>query len=451
MVCKWPLTTFLLLSLLVCDARRDASGQRLPPNIVSPLISFDQYRLPNGLRVLLAPDKAASTVAVCVTYNVGSRDELPGQAGWAHLMEHMMFQGSAHVGRGEHRRLVQSVGGEFQASTGYDHTEYYEELPAGQRPLALFLEADRMASLDLTQANLDNQRAVVLSEKSQRTSHQTDDVAQAALLDLSYIHFAYKHQTIGEKAALDAATVAGLRAFYQRYYAPNNAVLALTGNFQEAAAKAEIAHDFVPIPAQPAPPAANLSEPPPSGERRKALDDDYSRLQRCVIGYRIPPAVSPDYQALDRLSDILGRGRTARLYRTLVDPKQAVYVSADLKRRRGPGLFVVTAELPAESVFPPVIKAIDAEITQVQANGVTPAELQKAKNWARMDLWNSLRATAGKARLLANEAVDTGDPNRVNTFLARLDAETPADVQRAARRYLVRKNRVVLTVSPTAY
>lgn len=451
MVYKWPLTVFLLLSLLVCDARRDASGQRQPPNTLSPLIPFDQYRLPNGLRVLLAPDKSASTVAVCVTYNVGSRDEQPGQAGWAHLMEHMMSQGSAHVGRGEHRQLVEAVGGEFQATTGYDHTEYYEELPANQRPLALFLEADRMASLDLTPDNLDNQRAVVLAEKSQRTSHQTDDAAQAALLDLSYVHFAYRHQTIGQQADLDAATVSGLRAFSHRYYAPNNAVLALTGNFQEATAKAEIARGFGPIPAHPAPPVADLSEPPPSGERRKALSDNYSRLQRCILGYRIPPAVSPDYQALNLLSDILGRGRTARLYRDLVDPNQAVSVSADLKRRRGPGLFVVTAELPAESAFPPIIKTLDSEITRIQAGGVTPAELQKAKNWGRMDLWARLRATAGKARFLANEAVDTGDPNRVNTLLARLNAETPADIQRAARRYLVRPNRVVLTVSPTAY
>ena len=451
MLWKWPLTIFLLLSLLVCDAGRDVSGQRPVPRSLFPLIPFDQYRLPNGLRVLLAPNKSAATISLCVTYNVGSRDEQPGQAGWAHLMEHMMFQGSAHVGRGEHRRLVQEVGGEFQAATGYDHTEYYEELPANQRPLALFLEADRMAALDLTQANLDNQRAVVLSEKAQRASHQSDDVAQAALFNLSYIRFAYKHQSIGEKADLDAATVSSLRAFSHRYYAPNNAVLALTGHFEEPTAKAEIARDFGPIPAHPAPPPAELSEPPPPGECRKALSDDFSRLQRCVIGYRIPPAVSPDYQALSLLSDILGRGRTARLYRTLVDPKQAIYVSAETKRRRGPSLFVVTAELPAESAFPPVLKAINTEMTRIQTQGVTSAELQKAKNWAKMDFWYRLRGTAGKARFLANETTDTGDANRVNTLLARLNAQTPADVQRAARRYLVRPNRVILTVSPTVY
>ena len=450
-VWKWTLTTLSFTCLLLGGARRDVQGQRPHPTAPRALIRFDQYRLKNGLRVLLAPDSAAPTVALCVTYGVGSRDEPPGEAGWAHLMEHMMFQGSAHVGRGEHPQLVEETGGKYQADTDQDHTEYYEEVPAGQRALVLYLEADRMGSLDLTQDNLNNQRAVVLREKAQRHSHQSYDVAETALLDLAYKGFGYKHTIIGEKADLDAATVPGLRAFYRRFYMPGNAVLALTGDFNEAAAKAEIARDFGPIPARPAPMPAVFTEPTSSRERRKALEDDYSRLQRCVLGYRLPPFISPDFAALDCLSDILGRGHTSRLYQALVDPRRAVSAAAHARGRRGPGLFVVTADLPADSSFSTAEGAVEAQIARIQAGGVTPAELQKARNWERMDLWGGLEATAGRARWLAAEAVDSGDPGRVNTYLSRLDAVTPADVRRVARRYLVGTNRIVLDVTPTSY
>jgi len=449
MIWKWALTGPVLACLLLCGARRDQGQGRRPAP--PPLIRFHQYRLPNGLRVLLAPDRAASTVGLCVTYAVGSRDETPGQAGWAHLMEHMMFQGSAHVGRGEHRQLVEQTGGEFQALTGQDHTEYYEELPAGQRALGLFLEADRMAALDLTQDNLDNQRAVVLREKMQRHSHQSYDVAQTALLDLAYGRFGYKHPAIGEKADLDAVTVADLRAFDRRFYAPGNAVLALTGDFDEPTARAEIARDFGVIPARAAPPPGSFAEPGAPGERRRALDDRFSRLQRCVVGYRVPPADSPDFPALDCLGDILGRGRTSRLFRTLVDPRRAVVTNCYTQGRRGPGLFVVTADLPPESSFQTAEGRIEAEIARIQSGGVTAMELQKARNRERMDLWGGLGATAGRARWLADEAVDCGDAGRVNTFLSRLDAVSPADVRRVARRYLSRANRIVLDVTPTTY
>ena len=415
-----------------------------------PRVPFTDYRLPNGLRVLLAPDPAAPTVAVCVTYKVGSRDETPGQSGWAHLMEHMMFQGSAHVGRGEHRLLVQGTGGTFEAYTSQDQTEYFETLPPNQLPLALFLEADRMVGLDLSRPNLDNQRAVVEAERSERHSHQAHDVARVALLKLSYARFAYQHPTIGATADLEAADVDSLRAFYRTYYAPNNAILVVAGRFDPAAARTGIAQRFGPIPRRPPPPPVDLTEPPPPGERRQSLKDDYSRLQRYVVAYRIPPADTPDYDALNLLTDVLGLGRTARLYRTLVDSERAVGISAYVQGRQGPSLFVLTTDLSPSSVFGPVSNAVDAEIARIQTSGVTPTEMEKARLWERMDRWQTLQTSAGRARLLAKEAA-CGDPNRVNTFDARLDAVTPASIQQVARRYLTRRNRVVLLVSPTVY
>ena len=299
-----PVVSLLLAAFFLLCAGRSGLAQQ-------PRIAFKDYRLPNGLRVLLAPDPTAPTVAVCVTYKVGSRDEKPGQAGWAHLMEHVMFQGSARVGRGEHGVLIQGTGGSFEADTSQDWTEYYETLPSNQLPLALFLEADRMAGLDLTQPDLDNQRAVVEAERSQRHSHQAHDVARVALLRLCYSRFAYRHPTIGETADLEAANLAGVGAFYHTYYAPNNAILVVAGHFDPAAAELGIANRFGPIPRRPPPPQVDTAEPPASGERRLALEDDYSRLQRCVLGYRIPPADSPDSEALDLLTDVLGRAEPA--------------------------------------------------------------------------------------------------------------------------------------------
>ena len=437
-----PVFSLLLSVLALLAAGRGGLAQQ-------PWIARD-YRLPNGLRVLLAPDPLAPTVAVCVVYRVGSRDETPGQSGWAHLLEHMAFQGSAHVGRGEHRLLVQGTGGTFGADTTQDYTEFYETLPANQLPLALFLEADRMAGLDMTRPNLDNQRAVVEAERSEHHSHQAHDVARVALLRLSYARFAYRHPTIGETADLDAASLAGLGAFYHTYYAPNNAVLVVAGRFDPAVTEHGIAGRFGAIPRRPPPPPADVAEAPPRAERRLALKDDYSRLQRCVLSFRVPPADDPDTEALGLLADVLGRGRTGRLYRSLVEPRQAVGVSAYVQGRQGPSLFVIAVDLPAGSAYGAAENAVEAEIARVQASGITPAELRRAKNWARMDRWEWCQTSVGRAGLLGREAAGD-DAGRVNTFEARLKAVTADTIRQVARRYLIPRSRVVLSVTPTAY
>src|SRR5438105_12426032 len=266
-----------------------------------PQIKFTDYRLANGLRVLLSADHSAPVVAVSVTYDVGSRNERPGRTGFAHLFEHMMFQGSQNVGKGEHMLLIQDNGGSMNGTTNQDRTNYFETVPANQLDLALFLEADRMRALDISQTNLDNQRAVVQEERRQSYDNQPYGAMQEAMLDLAYNGFAYKHSTIGSMADLNAATLEDVRQFFKTYYAPNNACIAVVGDFNEANAKRLIEKHFGAIPRQPAPPPVVVNEQPLAAEKRKVLADPLARLTRYEAAYKTVPGDHPDASALQVL------------------------------------------------------------------------------------------------------------------------------------------------------
>lgn len=414
-----------------------------------PQVKFTDYTLPNGLRVLLVPDKSAPVVAVTVTYNVGSRNEREGRTGFAHLFEHMMFQGSENVGKGEHFQLVDDNGGTFNGTTSQDRTNYFETLPANQMELALYLEADRMRALDISQTNLDNQRAVVQEEKRQSYDNQPYGGLQDALLNLSYSSFAYKHSTIGSMADLDAATLGDVRSFFRTNYAPNNATLALVGDFQIGDAKKTIARLFGPIERQPAPPPPDISEPAPSGEKRETLNDALARLPLLTLSWRTVPGDDPDFYALSILGGILGRGRTSRFYAPVVETQKALNASAGIGESRGPSLFSVRASLPPGGDPKAAEEAILAEIERVKTDGVTADEVLKAQTQALAGTMGRLQTALGRAQALSQYAVYYNDPNRINTLLTRLQAVTPADVQRVAQKYLTAQNRVVITVLPT--
>jgi len=239
-------------------------------------IDYKEFKLKNGLRILLSEDHRAPTFSICVTYNVGSRDEPPGRTGFAHLFEHMLFQGSDNVGKGEHFILIQQNGGRANGTTNADRTNYFETLPANQLELAIFLEADRMRAPAINQANFDNQRATVKEERRQNYDNRPYGKTYEAALDLVYDNFAYKHSTIGSMEDLNAATIADAEAFFRTYYAPNNAVLSLVGSFKVDRALALIRKYFNDIPAQEPPLAPDMSEPEQQGERRKVIQDGFA-------------------------------------------------------------------------------------------------------------------------------------------------------------------------------
>src|SRR5262249_27502612 len=312
------------------------------PFAMAQSVKFTEHKLKNGLRVILSEDHSAPTYSISVTYNVGSRDERDGRTGFAHLFEHMMFQGSENVGKGEHFIIIENNGGGMNGSTSGDRTEYHETLPANQLDLGLFLEADRMKSLAITPANLENQRETVKEERRQRVDNQPYGASWDTLFETAYDNFAYKHSTIGSMDDLNAATTKDVSQFFKTYYAPNNAVLVLVGDFKSSDVLAKVEKYFGAIPSQPAPPAPNMSEPKQNAERRKTLEDPLAQLTRIDMGWKIPAGNTPDFYAMYVLGEILSTGQSSRLYQKLVREAQvAVQEGAGPDERRGPSLFIV--------------------------------------------------------------------------------------------------------------
>src|SRR5690242_21776813 len=338
--------TLLLASVLLFAQGLAAAELRVPH------LNFTDQRLDNGLRVIIAPDHTAPVFAIAVTYNVGSHSEHPGRTGFAHLFEHMMFQGSKNVGKGEHMILIENNGGDMNGTTNEDRTNYFEMLPKNQLDLALFLESDRMRSLAVNQANLDNQRNAVQEERRLGIDNQPYGKAYLEIDNLAYDNFAYKHSVIGSMADLNAASLADLKDFFRIYYAPNNAVLTLVVDLDPAVALEKVKKYFSAIPRQPTPAQPDMTEGEHYGERRETIHDPLARLPMVIVSYHIPAGNTPDNYSLQVLGDILGQGESSRFYQHLVKEQQlATEVQVQADARRGPSLFYVMA-VPRPGVKP---------------------------------------------------------------------------------------------------
>ena len=383
-----------------------------------PKLEFHDVKLDNGLRVILVPDHSAPVYGIDVCYNVGARNEHPGRTGFAHLFEHMMFEGSENVAKGEHFVLVFNNGGNMNGTTNEDRTTYFEELPKNQLDLGLFLEADRMRALNVTQANLDNQRNAVQEERRQGIDNQPYGRAQLDLDNLAYDNFAYKHSTIGSMTDLNAASIDDVKDFFRIYYAPNNAVLTLVGDFDPEEALAKVKKYFGAIPAQPAPPKVDLSEEPHYGERREVIYDPLARLPEIDMAYHIPAGNTPENYAAQQLTYVLGQGESSRFYQR-------------------PGVKVEDLE-----------KAIDEEIATVAKSGVTPEELAKAKSQLLRQFIERRRSALFTALLIGNYTVYFNDPNLINTRLDKIQSVGKQDLERVAKTYLTQENRTVVTTLP---
>ncbi|MBC7984613.1 MAG: insulinase family protein [Candidatus Obscuribacterales bacterium] len=410
-------------------------------------VKFTEYTLKNGLRVQLSEDRTTPVVAIHVTYDVGSRNERAGRTGFAHLFEHMMFKGSANVGDGEHFYQILTQGGSMNGTTSSDRTVYFETLPAHQIELGLFLEADRMRSLAITQENLDNQRNAVQEERRQSLDNQPYGKAFERHQQLMYDNFAYKHSVIGSMEDLNAATVEDVNEFFKTYYAPNNAVLTLVGDFKSAAALKLIKKYFEAIPQQPAPPAVDIKEAPQTAERRDSMDDPLARLSRVYVGYKAVPGNTHDYFALEVLAAVLQDGQSSRLYKSLVQEKQlSVGAGAFIVEQRAVGPFYLIATVIPGKKPEDVEAAMYAEIERIQREPIAEWELTKAVNGARTSYFSGIRSSQSRAAALGINKVFYNDANVLNTYVEQMKAVTRADVQRVARQYLQPTNRTVLTV-----
>ena len=414
-------------------------------------IVFNEFKLTNGLRVLLAEDHRAPTFSICMTYNVGSRDERPGRTGFAHLFEHMLFQGSENVGKGEHFILVQNNGGSANGTTNADRTNYFETLPANQLELGIFLEADRMRAPAINQANFDNQRSTVQEERRQNYDNRAYGKTYEAVIDLVYDNFPYKHSTIGSMDDLNAATLEDATGFFRTYYAPNNAVLSLVGSFKTEAALALIKKYFENIPAQPAPAPADMSEPEQKAERRKTIEDGFAQTPRLDIVYKIPPANTPDWFALEMLGQVLSSGVSSRLYQKFVKEKEvAVSVYADAEEKRGPSLFWFSLMARPTTDLSALEKLLYEEIARIQKSPVEDSELNKVRMQLRRQRAQQLYSTRSRANSLGHFAVYYNDPGLINKVWERYDQITKADIQRVAQVYFTDSNRTVVTTLPKA-
>lgn len=417
----------------------------------APKVEFTDMRLKNGLRVIIAEDHSAPVFSIAVNYNVGSRDERKGRTGFAHLFEHMMFKGSANVGPGEHFVLVFNNGGSMNGTTNQDRTLYFEILPSNQLDLGLFLESDRMRSLEITKENLDNQRHAVQEERRSGLDNQPYGRTFEAIDDLAYENFAYEHSVIGSMEDLEAATVDDVAAFFKTYYAPNNAVLAIVGDVKTAECLARVRKYFESIPSQPAPAGVDMTEPSQAAERRLTLDDKLARLTRLDVVYKIPPAGSPDSDALSVLATVLAGGRSSRLYETVVRQKQlASSAGAGAGERRGPGLFRVNAMVAPGKSVADVEAAVYGEIERLKTAPIAEWEIEKARNGARSQFINSLDSSLFRAILLTEYSLSHNDPGRINTRYQRIATVSAADVQRVAKQYLAPEKRNVVITNPKA-
>ena len=418
-------------------------------------ISYESFALPNGLRVLYSEDHSTPVVTVDLWYYTGARNERPGRSGFAHLFEHMMFQGSAHVKKSEHFQLVQRAGGTLNGSTHDDYTNYYETIPSNRLNLALWLEADRMRSLAVTQENLENQRATVKEEKRLRVDNQpyAPTFRNAILSPFdSTTCFAYAHPSIGSMDDLDAAKLEDVKAYFSTYYAPNNATLVVVGDFRPVELRRLVNQYFADIPSQPPPPAVSCQYKLAPGPARRDVEDEHANLAAAFRIYRLPPHTDPDIPAIELLNVILGQGESSRLNVGVVRRDKAALQAGmfALTERRGPGVLVAFGIANQGVAVQALDSLIGAQLDSVRRAGVTPDELTRARNAFRADFIHERETSFGRAEALQHYSLFHGSVAEVNSDLDRYLAVSAADIQRAATKYLDPANSVVVVVRPKA-
>jgi predicted Zn-dependent peptidase len=416
-------------------------------------------KLPNGLKVVISEAHAAPAVTVAVYYGIGFRVEPKGQTGFAHLFEHMMFQGSEHVKKFEHAKIVEANGGNLNGSTRLDDTNYYETLPAEGLETALWLESDRMRSLDVSAENLKNQQNVVSEEVRANVLNQPYGLFE--WLDLwqnANQNWFNAHNFYGDLHDIEAAKIDDVRQFFKTYYAPNNAVLAIVGDVDAAAVRKLVDKYFASIPQQTIPKRPDVSEPPQTKEKRVNETDKLANVPALAIGWHLPDQQSPDYAPAVLLDLILQGDDSSRLYQRLVKEKQlsidwAGGINFDLGNEfdyDGPMLLVARTTYKPGHSADEILREVDSVLTDLQQHGPTAREVADAKVRFRSSFYDGLETTGGKANLLAAFALFRDDPSQINKVLPVFDAVTAAQIRSVAQKYLVNSNRTSIDRVPAA-
>jgi zinc protease len=437
-------------------SRRRSDGAPLP----SPSFDLHHVTLSNGLRVVLAPDRSAPVVGIAVLYDVGIRSEPEGRTGFAHLFEHLMFQGSANLEKLEHFRYVQSSGGMFNGSTHFDYTNYFEALPSNALERGLFLEADRMLSPRITEENLANQIAVVKEEiRVNVLNRPYGGFPWLELPPVLFETFPNAHNGYGGFVDLESATVEDATDFFHRYYAPANAVLAVAGDLDVDQTVDLIEKHFGGIPKRRRPVRPDFGEPPLTSERRAVTTDAHAPIPAVAIGYRVPDPVAQldEHLAGVLLSEILTEGDASRLQRRLVHRDRVVTdVSAYLGEfgdpfdERDPTAFTITAHYPNPESLERILAAVDEELARVAADGLQPGELDRVRTRTVSVLFREMDAVLSRALEFAKFELIFGRAELISELPDRLTAVTGSDVQAAAAALSPERRAVVELIAGAA-
>lgn len=422
-------------------------------------VPVEYYKLDNGLKVVLSPDKTAPTATVAVYYNIGFRVEPKDRTGFAHLFEHMMFQGSDNLGKMEFIQLVQKNGGVLNGSTRFDFTNYFEIVPAHKLETMLWAEADRMRGLNITQENLTNQQGVVKNEVKVNVLNQPYggfpwlDMPQYANKNWYNAHNFY-----GDLEDLDAASLEDVKSFFDTYYAPNNAVVVVVGDFDIKEAKTWIQQYFGDIKPAEVPPIPDLTEPRQEKEQRFTKDDKLANRPALAFAYHMPEKNTPEYYAIGLLDQILLQGNDSRLYQALVQERgYAGSVDGGINaflgntfNYNGPMLWMGSLIHDKSVSADSIVSVLDQEIQQLQENGVSQELLDRAIVKMRSSFYDQISGGFGRADLLASFALFDDKPSRINELEEEFRKVTPEIMQRTLQEYLRPTNRTVLVVNPQA-
>jgi zinc protease len=440
----------LLLSFLTTTLPADAQEWRPPTTL---------RKLPNGLTVVLSEDHTAPTVGLCISYGIGSRLEPVGRTGFAHLFEHMMFEGTPAAPKGIFNRIVESGGGSVNGQTDNDFTQYFESAPVSALDAMLWLEADRMKTLDFSSKNLENQRNVV--EEEVRVNVLNQPYGLFYIFDLpqnAFDKYPNAHNGYGDFKDLDAANIDDVHRFYDQYYAPNNAVLAIVGDFSANEVFAKVEKYFASVPVKTTPARPDVSEPAQTAERRVTQEDKLAKVPALAVGYRMPPRTTHDAVVGAVTGELLHNGQASRLYQSLVKEKQvALSVSGGLNLNgdgaspfeyNGPVLMISFISYPASKTQEQVLAAYDAALAELSKSGPSPAELERIRSKMRADWYANLELPESRAQALSHATLFDGTYERAYSVPEEVSKVTADEVRIFTAKYLVKANRTIINRVP---
>jgi zinc protease len=437
------------LVLAACLAAAPVATQDAPSTTVRPpKFDYTTFTLENGLQVVLLEDHSTPIVHVAVWYHVGSKDEKPGRTGFAHLFEHLMFKGSKNVQPDQHPSWITSIGGEANAETDEDATIYWQTVPAEYLPLVLWLEADRMASLDVSADKFRTEREVVKEERRLRYENQPFGRLPEIIYDRAFKVHPYRHQTIGSLADLEAASIADVRAFHSTYYVPNNATVVIVGDFESTVARGLAERYLGRVPGGKPVPRDIPREPPHTAPEDHMVREAWP-LPAVVLSYHITYDGHPDAYPLHILAKILSDGDSSRLYQALVYEQQvALAAFGEAKLIEHPNLFYAVAIVQPGHQPAEVLSALESELDRVRTEGVTPAELERAKRQFARDYILSRETVRQKALHLGHAVVIHDDITTADGEFDLFQNVTLEDVRRVAQTYFTPQSRLRLTIVP---